>query len=156
MLNLQALKQFRDNQYARHLVFRSTHVEILVVCWQPGQGSALHDHGPSDGLMIILEGEIVNTSYGQDGRPITTVWRPGDVGHTPVGTSHQVRNTSLDTNVVSLHIYAPPLPRDLQSADMGYHNTILPQEVTLPNEVVSYLLGAASPHLSAHCLDPGL
>jgi quercetin dioxygenase-like cupin family protein len=155
MLNLQMLKQFREQHYMRHLVFRSANVEILVVCWQPGQASPLHDHGPSDGLMIILEGEIVNTTHGPEGPPVTTVWRAGDVGHTPVGSRHEVRNSSM-ANVVSLHVYAPPLARELQGADMGYHNTVLPQEARLPNEIVRYLLGAASPHLPFQVLDPGL
>lgn len=155
MLNLQELKQFKDNHYARHLVFRSGNVEILVVCWRPGQGSPVHGHGPSDGLMIILEGEITNTSYFPDGRKVTTVWSAGDVGHTPIGAQHEVKNTS-DKDVVSLHVYAPPLDRELQGADMGYHNTILPQEVQLSNDVVKYLLGAAGPKIHYQLLDPGL
>jgi quercetin dioxygenase-like cupin family protein len=155
MLNLDALKQFKDNHYARHLVFKSANVEILVVCWRPGQGSPIHHHDTSEGLMIILDGEITNTSYPPDGCPVTTVWRPGDVGHTPVGTSHEVKNTS-NLDVVSLHIYAPPLKRELQGADLGYHNEVLPKEVTLPNEVVRYFLGTALPHLPLTVFDPGL
>jgi len=155
MLNLDTLKQFKENHYARHLVFKSANVEILVVCWRPGQGSPVHHHDTSDGLMIIMEGEITNTSYFQDGRKVTTVWRPGDVGHTPVGVSHEVMNTS-NNDVVSLHVYAPPLKRELQGADMGYHNTVIPQEVTLPTEVMRYFLGAAVEKIPFSLLDPGL
>jgi predicted metal-dependent enzyme (double-stranded beta helix superfamily) len=155
MINLEALKQFKDSHYTRHLVFKSSNVEILVVCWRPGQGSPIHGHGPSDGLMLILEGEIVNTSYCQDGKKITTVWRAGDVGHTPVGDRHEVKNTS-DQDVVSLHIYAPPLNRELQGADMGYHNDIIPKEVTLPNDVARYFLGTACNKVPLGLIDPGL
>jgi quercetin dioxygenase-like cupin family protein len=155
MLNLEALKQFKENHYARHLVFKSDNVEILVVCWRPGQGSPIHHHDKADGLMIILDGEITNTSYHPDGRKITTVWRPGDVGHTPVGVSHEVKNTSTQ-DVVSLHVYAPPLKRELQGADLGYHNTVLPQEVAVSDDVFRYLLGAALPKIPAGLLDPGL
>lgn len=155
MLNLEALKQFQDNHYARHLVLRSHNLEILVVCWRPGQGSPIHDHGPSDGIMVILEGEITNTSYLPNGQKVTTVWRPGDVGHTPIGVRHEVKNTS-ENNVVSLHIYAPPLDRSLQGPDMGYHNTVLPKEIQLPDDVVRYLLGAAAKKIPYQLLDPGL
>ena len=155
MLNLQALKEFKENHYARHLVFRSSNVEILVVCWRPGQGSPIHGHGASDGLMIILEGEITNTSYLPNGQKITTVWGEGDVGHTPVGAQHEVKNTS-DKDVVSLHIYAPPLERELQGPDMGYHNSVQPKEVPLPNDVVRYLLGTACQKLPFQFMDPGL
>ena len=115
MLNLDTLKQFQDDHYSRHLVLRSPNVEILVVCWRPGQGSPIHGHGPSDGVMVILEGEIANTSYYADGRKISTVWRAGDVGHSPVGVKHEVKTTS-DKNVVSLHSYAQPLDRATCSA----------------------------------------
>lgn len=155
MLNLEGLKQFKDNQYARQLVFKSDNVEILLVCWRPGQGSPVHGHGPSDGLMIILEGEITNTTYTRDGRKITTVWKAGDIGHTPVGDQHEVKNTS-DSNVVSLHVYAPPLERDLQGADMGYHNNVVPQEVYLQNDVIRYMLGACREPVPYQLLDPGL
>lgn len=155
MLTLDALKQFKDNHYARHLVLKSSHVEVLVVCWRPGQGSPIHDHGPSDGLMIILEGEITNTSYHPDGRKVTSVWCPGTVGHTPVGVSHEVVNRS-ESDVVSLHIYAPPLKRELQGADLGYHNTVLPQEIIMSDEVIRYYLGAAAEKIPYQLLDPGL
>jgi predicted metal-dependent enzyme (double-stranded beta helix superfamily) len=155
VLNLEMLKQFRENQYARHLVFKSDRVEILVVCWHPGQASPVHGHGPSDGLMIILEGEISNTTYYSNGQKVTTVWRPGDVGHTPLGAQHEVKNASCK-DAVSLHIYAPPLERELQGADMGYHNTVLPQEIMLPDEVVRYCLGAACEKVPYQLLDPGL
>ncbi len=157
MLNIEMLKQFKDNQYARQLVFRSDHVEILVVCWAPGQGSPVHGHGPSDGLMLILEGEMTNTAYCANGQKVTTVWRPGDIGHTPVASQHEVKNTTTE-NVVSLHIYAPPLERQLQGADIGlnYHNTVLPKEVVLPNNVLRYLMGAVAPQIPFPLFDPGL
>lgn len=155
MINLQALKQFKESHYTRHLVFKSSSVEILVVCWRPGHTSPIHGHGPSDGLMIILEGEIVNTSYFPDGKKVSTVWRAGDVGHTPLGVRHEVKNTS-EQDVVSLHIYAPPLDRELQGADMGYHNDVIPKEVTLPNDVIRYFLGAACEKVPQALLDPGL
>lgn len=155
MLNLQALKAFKENHYARHLVFRSKNVEILVVCWRPGQGSPIHGHGASDGLMVILEGEITNTTYHPNGQKVTTVWAEGDVGHTPVGARHEVINTS-NRDVVSLHIYAPPLERELQGADLGYHNDVFPKEVELSNEVVRYLLGGACQKLPLQFFDPGL
>ena len=155
MLNLEALKQFRENQYARHLVFRSDNVEILVVCWKPGQTSPVHGHGPSDGLMIILEGEITNTTYTKAGQKVSTVWKSGDIGHTCIGDQHEVKNAS-NTDAVSLHIYSPPLERDLQGADMGYHNNVVPQEVYLKGDVARHLIGACSQAVPYELLDPGL
>jgi quercetin dioxygenase-like cupin family protein len=142
MVSIDALTQFKDNHYVRNLIFKSTHVEILLVCWLPGQESPVHGHADSDGLMIILEGELANTTYTQLGQTISTVWTKGSIGHTPVGDKHRVVNNSAK-EVISLHIYAPPLERELQGADMGYHNTVEPKETILPDHVIRYFLGHA-------------
>lgn len=155
MLNIETLRQFKESQYARHLVFKSDNVEIIMVCWRPGQGSPIHHHGPSDGLMVILDGEITNTSYYPDGKKVTTVWRKGDVGHTPIGVSHEVRNNSRD-DVVSFHIYAPPLAKEFKSADLGYDNNYTVCEAPLPGEVVRYLMGVNQASVPYQLLDPGL
>ena len=46
--------------------------------------------------------------------------------------------------MVSLHIYAPPLNRDLQGFDLGYDNDVEINEVQLPEETVQFLM-ARSP-----------
>lgn len=156
MVSIDALTQFKDNHYARNLIFKSKHVEILVVCWRPGQKSPVHGHGDSDGLMIILEGEMTNTSYTKTGQRVSTVWTKGAIGHTPVGERHEVQNNSTG-DVISLHIYAPPLERELQGADMGYHNAVEPKEIQLPDYALQYFLGmACNQENTTASLDPGL
>ncbi|MEM0950643.1 MAG: cysteine dioxygenase family protein [Cyanobacteria bacterium P01_H01_bin.74] len=155
MVNLDTLTQFKDSQYARHLIFKSSHVEILLVCWRPGQKSPVHGHGNADGLMIILQGEMTNTTFTKNGQKITTVWQSGAIGHTPVGDRHEVINNA-NTDAVSLHIYAPPLKRDLQGADMGYNNAVELKEVNLPEQVFQYFLGLSAKQSSKDAIDPVL
>lgn len=153
MVHLDELRYFKDASYTRNLIVRSDNVEILLVCWKPGQSSPVHDHGPSDGVMVILEGEMTNTSYTPDGKKVTTVWGPGTVGHTPVGVRHEVVNHS-DRPVVSLHVYAPPLERNLQKDDLGavYDNEV--REVALPEEITRFMLGKI--HADGKPFDPVL
>lgn len=77
--------------------------EVWLLSWVPGQSSGLHDHGPSSGVLTLLEGQLTErTSRGS--RELTAgsqrVFAPGYV--------HEVVNDSLEP-AVSLHIYFPGL-----------------------------------------------
>ncbi len=145
MVNLRDLKHFQQNQYARHLVLRTDNVEIIVVCWLPGQCSPVHGHGPSDAVMVILEGKMSFTNFYPDGRKVSGIWEPGDIGHAPVGVKHQIANYS-DEELVTLHIYSPPLQTELQGFDLGYANEVQIEEIQLSQDVIRYIR-AASPFL---------
>ncbi|MGW0939027.1 cysteine dioxygenase [Streptomyces sp. NPDC002666] len=85
--------------------------EIWLLSWVPGQGSGLHDHGSSSGVLTVLEGEL--TERTDRGR------RTLDAGAQRVfapGYVHEVANDSLEP-AVSLHVYYPGL------TDMPMHAT---------------------------------
>ncbi|MFF3767922.1 cysteine dioxygenase [Streptomyces sp. NPDC001922] len=77
--------------------------EVWLLSWVPGQGSGLHDHGSSSGVLTVLEGELTEQS-GQVRRTLGAgaqrVFAPGYV--------HEVTNDAL-TPAVSLHVYFPGL-----------------------------------------------
>jgi hypothetical protein len=81
--------------------------EVWLLSWLPGQGSGLHDHGPSSGVLTVLEGELREralTARGETTRMLTAghqrAFAPGYV--------HEVDNASLE-GAVSLHVYFPGL-----------------------------------------------
>ncbi|MFE9820217.1 cysteine dioxygenase [Streptomyces sp. NPDC005773] len=85
--------------------------EIWLLSWVPGQGSGLHDHGPSSGVLTVLEGELTErTDRGRRNlnAGAQRVFAPGYV--------HEVANDSLEP-AVSLHVYYPGL------TDMPMHAT---------------------------------
>ncbi|MFE5855120.1 cysteine dioxygenase [Streptomyces sp. NPDC056500] len=77
--------------------------EVWLLSWVPGQRSGLHDHGPSSGVLTVLEGRLTERTP-RGSRELTTgsqrVFAPGYV--------HEVVNDSLEP-AVSLHIYFPGL-----------------------------------------------
>ncbi|MFI1471328.1 cysteine dioxygenase [Streptomyces wuyuanensis] len=77
--------------------------EVWLLSWVPGQGSGLHDHGPSSGVLTVLDGELTERTARAD-RTLTAgaqrVFAPGYV--------HEVVNDSLEP-AVSLHVYFPGL-----------------------------------------------
>ena len=47
-------KRFSEQRYARNLVYKSTQFEIMVMCWNSGQRSSIHDQAGSLGGLKIL------------------------------------------------------------------------------------------------------
>ncbi|MFF8832686.1 cysteine dioxygenase [Streptomyces sp. NPDC015131] len=85
--------------------------EVWLLSWVPGQGTGMHDHGESSGVLTVLEGEL--TERTEKGARLLTggaqrVFAPG--------YAHDVVNDSLEP-AVSLHVYYPGL------TEMPMHHT---------------------------------
>jgi len=61
--SLQRFIQFRDDKYARNLVYRCEDFEMLVLCWQPGHMTPVHNHAGQCGWVRVLRGAIQETDY---------------------------------------------------------------------------------------------
>ncbi|WP_327367779.1 cysteine dioxygenase [Streptomyces sp. NBC_01217] len=86
-----------------HRVHTGPGYEVWLLSWVPGQGSGRHDHGPSSGVLTVLEGRLTERTE-RGARALHAgaerVFAPGYV--------HEVVNDSLEP-AVSLHIYYPGL-----------------------------------------------
>jgi cysteine dioxygenase len=110
---------FLDTDYARNLVLRTPHLELLVLCWRPGQASTIHDHAGSLNAIRVRNGELTSRVFRRaagaapDAGPVELASedriRPGEalVG-VDRGGIHQLGNTT-DEALVTIHVYAPPL-----------------------------------------------
>ncbi|WAX79699.1 cysteine dioxygenase [Streptomyces sp. KMM 9044] len=87
--------------------------EVWLLSWVPGQGSGLHDHGRSFGILTVLDGSLTERAE-RGTRTLTTgterVFAPG--------YAHEVANDTLEP-AVSLHVYYPGL------TEMPMHPTAL-------------------------------
>lgn len=106
---------FTPRKYARNLVARSPFAELLMLCWQSGQRTPIHDHGGSVGVILMVEGLMTETMYehAPEGhvRPYNTYrWGPGGITGADVPDIHQLLNLQPEKrDMVTLHCYAPPL-----------------------------------------------
>ena len=86
-----------------HLLRTGPGYEVWLLSWVPGQGSGMHDHGPSSGVLTVLEGELTERTERTSrslGAGAQRVFAPG--------YAHEVINDSLEP-AVSLHVYYPGL-----------------------------------------------
>jgi hypothetical protein len=87
--------------------------EVWLLTWVPGQGTALHDHGPSAGAFAVAQGVlservVVAGRGGRDPREVTEDLPVGRVRYFGPHYIHRVRNAGTEP-AVSLHVYAPRL-----------------------------------------------
>lgn len=106
--------QFSPDRYFRRLLTRQENFEVRLLCWLPGQSSALHSHGASHCAFRVIAGEATELRLQGGDR----VLKPGDVGQALPADVHQIANLG-EKPLVTLHIYAPPLPADAPAAQEG-------------------------------------
>jgi hypothetical protein len=87
--------------------------EVWLLSWLPGQGTDLHDHGPSSGAFAVAAGSLTERVVsahrrGRRAREATTELGTGRARFFGPHYVHQVRNGGGEA-AVSLHVYAPRL-----------------------------------------------
>lgn len=114
-LELEPYLGFKEGNYWRHRVCRNEAVEMLVICWRPGQKTPIHDHNGSHGVVRVQQGlmqEIIFTYDEVEGLchssgrecPQDTVTGAG------VPDIHQLGNPDVSgCDLITIHVYAPPL-----------------------------------------------
>lgn len=112
---------FRRGRYTRNIVGYSTGQFVaLLLCWEHGQQSPIHDHAGAHCFIKMLSGSLKEEHFelSPDGGVLPKVARQGllsaddpmeSVGfmHDSIGV-HRVSNPNSAEIAVSLHIYAPP------------------------------------------------
>jgi cysteine dioxygenase len=61
--SLDRFVHFRREAYTRNLIHRDDAVEIMAVCWQPGQRTVIHTHNGQLGWMSVEQGALAVINY---------------------------------------------------------------------------------------------
>lgn len=113
--DLQPYSGFKEGNYWRHRVCRNKFVEMLVLCWRPGQRTPIHDHNGSHGGVKVCQGLLWETTFTYN--PLAGLEYKsarelplGSVTGSDVPDIHQLGNPDISgQDLVTLHVYAPPL-----------------------------------------------
>ena len=112
---LQPYLGFKAGNYCRHRVMRNEFVEMLVLCWKPGQRTPIHDHNGSHGAVFVQQGILWETMFdyemdsGLDYRSHREL-RAGGLTGSELPDIHQLGNPDVSgRDLVTIHIYAQPL-----------------------------------------------
>lgn len=106
---------FKTGNYSRHRVMKNEFVEMLVLCWKPGQRTPIHDHSGSHGAVFVQQGILWETIFDYDaetglGYKSHRELRAGGLTGSEIPDIHQLGNPDVSgRDLVTIHIYAPPL-----------------------------------------------
>ena len=106
---------FKAGNYSRHRVMKNEFVEMLVLCWKPGQRTPIHDHNGSHGAVFVQEGIMWETTFDYDvetglNYKAHRELRAGGLTGSEIPDIHQLGNPDVSgRDLVTIHIYAPPL-----------------------------------------------
>jgi cysteine dioxygenase len=112
---LQPYLGFKAGNYCRHRVMRNDFVEMLVLCWKPGQRTPIHDHNGSHGAVFVQQGILWETTFEYDAETGLAYkahreLRAGGVTGSELPDIHQIGNPDVSgQDLITIHVYAPPL-----------------------------------------------
>lgn len=109
--------EFSEMGYTRKLICEGPWYHMLVLSWRSGQRSPIHNHAESTCGLKILKGIATETIFEETPssqiKPITSIdLAEGLVCASQDADTHQVSNVQAPgQDLVTLHIYSPPLIR---------------------------------------------
>jgi len=127
-------KQFAKwdpHRYTRNLVDEGNgKFNLMILCWNEGQGSSIHSHADSHCFLKVLEGAVKEEMFswpahldgsprdheipaGQEGEMeatnVTNVLEHNQCGYINDSMGlHRVENNSHSDKAITLHLYSPP------------------------------------------------
>lgn len=108
--------RWNKRHYTRNCVVRNHRFELLVICFEPGQRTSIHDHDCDMALVHPLMGRLLEEHYRQrsDGELVldrSVLLSAGDLGTlTRDNPIHRFTNPGPGRSIM-LNLYVPPLRR---------------------------------------------
>lgn len=100
-------------KYTRNCVEINDRFELILLCWEPGQKTPIHDHGGEECWVYFINSQFEEVIYTQTGADLE-VKKSATVTHGAVTYMtdfmgvHSLQNVG-DTRGFSLHLYAKPI-----------------------------------------------
>jgi len=115
-----------DRFYTRNLVFKDERFEVMVLCWEKGQASRIHNHADQRCWMTVVEGKLrgqnfvaeeIDESRGYCRLKESELFDLSDCLAAKVELEepiHQILNLpEFDSRAISIHVYSRPFDKCL-------------------------------------------
>ncbi len=103
-----------DESYTRNCIIDTKEFELILLCWEKGQMTPIHDHGGEECWVKIIEGEFRETIYKEDETGElnivkSAISKSNDISYMiDFMGFHRLENLS-NKRSMSLHLYAKPI-----------------------------------------------
>lgn len=112
--DLESYCSWSDESYTRNCIIENKDFELILLCWESGQVTPIHNHGGEECWVNVIEGEFKETIY-TEGEPgqlnvvKSNIAKSGDITYMiDFMGCHRLENTSNQRSM-SLHLYAKPI-----------------------------------------------
>ncbi len=112
---LATFERFDAESYCRNRIFSNSFVDVLLLCWRPGQRTPIHNHAGSTCGVYVMRGEAIEIGFTASGMgPLipsgSHAVSSGEVTVSSDNDIHLVANySSSGEDLVTVHCYSPPL-----------------------------------------------
>ena len=104
-----------EDKYTKKTIESIPSIDLEIICWEPGQETAVHDHANRESWFYVLEGELQETVFykpGENPEPLhlksKSLYKDKEVGYmTDNHGLHKLKNSSSD-RTISIHLYSEP------------------------------------------------
>lgn len=113
-LDLDELGTWSEECYTRNCLICNDDFELILICWEKGQITPIHDHGGEECWVKVIQGSFKETIYkvNERGEPSQVKSITADAGGISYMVDfmgcHRLENISND-RAMSLHLYAKPI-----------------------------------------------
>lgn len=109
-VSLRKAVRFNPKSYCKTTLFKNEKLELVIIGWEAGQSSGIHNHPAQGCLVFPLEGTFIEKRFDQALQIISmATLRFGSCSymHDEI-CLHSLGNASSTGKSISLHLYAPP------------------------------------------------
>ena len=114
-VDFSSSESWSNDCYTRNCLFRDADFELILICWEQGQETAVHGHDGEDCWVYLLEGEMEEVFFKiNDDKALQEVGshkiQPNQLTfmNDKVGF-HKLKNCNKSGKSMSLHLYAKPI-----------------------------------------------
>ena len=103
-----------NKSYTRNCIVENEKFELILICWEEGQKTSIHDHGGEECWVKVIQGELGETIYkvdeeGELKEVKSIISKTGDISYMiDFMGCHRLENLT-DGRCISLHLYAKPI-----------------------------------------------
>mgnify|MGYP001036348702 CR=1 FL=1 len=127
-----------DECYTRNCIVDNEKFELVLICWEEGHRTPIHDHGGEECWVKVIEGEFKETIYkqgesGELNKVKSSIAEPNEITYMKDFMGfHSLENLSKKRSM-SLHLYAKPIrkcnmfdekSKTFVSKDLTYDTTV--------------------------------
>lgn len=103
-----------SESYTRNCIVENEKFELILICWETGQFTPIHDHAGEQCWVKVIQGELKETIYKVDKvgelNPVkSTVSKTGDASYMIDFMGYHRLENLHNKRSMSLHLYAKPI-----------------------------------------------